>query len=41
MVRAPVRHDVALDAELRLEQLVQRPVVLAGVGVVDQVCEFT
>ena len=29
MVRAPVGHDVALEAELALEQLVQRPVVLA------------
>ena len=37
VVRTPVGHDVALEADLALEDLVDRSVVLASIGVVDQV----
>ena len=38
VVGTPIGHDVALEAELALEQLVQRPVVLARPRRVDLVC---
>ena len=34
---SPVRHDVTTEAKLLLQKLVQRPVVLTSVGVVDHV----
>ena len=41
VLRTPIRHDVPPKSELALHNVVEHFLVLAGVGVVDQVCEFT
>ncbi len=35
--RAPVRHDIALEAPVGLQHLVEQPVAFAGIGAVDAV----
>lgn len=41
MLSAPVRHDIALEAELAFHYVVQRLVVLTCISVVDEVFEDT
>ena len=41
VLRTPICHDIPPKPELALHNVVEHFLVLAGVGVVDQVCEFT
>lgn len=37
VVSTPIGHDVPLEAGLVLQELVERVVIFAGIGVVDQI----